>query len=110
MAALVPPDAYGIVEPGVYRSNVLQPSNFAFIATLQLRKVLILSPEMPTRAVAAFLEENRIELVWRRRTRRQKNSPSFAHNRHGRPRRRLASAARCIWASGRRGPRARGSR
>jgi len=65
MAALVPPDAYGIVEPGVYRSNVLQPSNFAFIATLQLRKVLILSPEMPTRAVAAFLEENRIELVTR---------------------------------------------
>ena len=63
MAALVPPDAYGIVEPGVHRANVLQPSNFAFVATLQLRKALILSPETPTKAVAAFLDENRIELV-----------------------------------------------
>jgi hypothetical protein len=63
MAALEPPDEYGMVERGVYRANVLQPSNFAFVATLQLRKVLVLSPESPTRAVAAFLDENRIELV-----------------------------------------------
>jgi len=31
--------------------------------TLRLRKVLLLSPEMPTRSVISFFEENKIDLV-----------------------------------------------
>ena len=60
---LTPPDAFGCVEPGIYRSNMLQLANFVFIKTLGLKRVLILSPEKPARPVLTFLEENQIDLV-----------------------------------------------
>ena len=100
MAALVPPEEFGIVERGVYRAKVLQPHNFAFVSTLQLRKVLILSSEPPTRPVAAFFEENRIELVRRRRAARSlsASTPPLTAWRAGRRARRAGARCRCIWA------------
>jgi protein tyrosine/serine phosphatase len=59
----VPPDAFGIVEKGVYRSNSLQPVNFEFVRTLHLKTIVILSPEAPTRALTVFAEENNIEVA-----------------------------------------------
>ncbi|RHZ46316.1 hypothetical protein Glove_627g19 [Diversispora epigaea] len=58
-----PPEQFGIVEKGLYRSDMLHASNFSFIKTLHLKTVIILSPEVPTRALANFLEENKIKLV-----------------------------------------------
>ncbi|CAG8435392.1 10752_t:CDS:2 [Funneliformis mosseae] len=60
---LTPPEQFGIIEKGVYRSDMLHPSQFSFIKALHLKTVLVLSPEVPTRAVTNFLEDNNIKLV-----------------------------------------------
>eukprot|EP01137_Pigoraptor_chileana_P004779 Opistho-2@46896 len=60
---LTPPEAFGIVEPSVYRSNSPFPVNFSFLKTLELRTVVVLSPEKPLRAVLDFFEECSINMV-----------------------------------------------
>eukprot|EP00188_Purpureofilum_apyrenoidigerum_P001680 Plantae.Rhodophyta-Purpureofilum_apyrenoidigerum.ctg195.p1 GENE.Plantae.Rhodophyta-Purpureofilum_apyrenoidigerum.ctg195~~Plantae.Rhodophyta-Purpureofilum_apyrenoidigerum.ctg195.p1 ORF type:complete len:167 (-),score=18.12 Plantae.Rhodophyta-Purpureofilum_apyrenoidigerum.ctg195:403-903(-) len=60
--ALCPPELFGIVAPGIFRSNVPLAVNFSYFRLLQLRSVLLLSAEFPTRLVTTFLEENGIEL------------------------------------------------
>ena len=60
---LTPPQHFGTVEKGVYRSDMLRPSHFTFIKSLRLKTILVLSPEVTTRAVTNFLEENNIRLV-----------------------------------------------
>lgn len=60
---LCPPEMFGIVEPGVYRSNLFFPISFPFIKLLDLKTVLLLSAEVPTKVVCNFLEENNITLV-----------------------------------------------
>ncbi|CAG8574642.1 15122_t:CDS:2 [Acaulospora morrowiae] len=60
---LIPPEQFGIVEKGLYRSDMLHASHFPFIKSLNLKTILILSPEVPTRAVTNFLEENNIKLI-----------------------------------------------
>jgi len=59
---LIPPDAFGIVENGVYRSNAMQPSNFEFLGSLKLKTVVMLSAEAPTRAVQGFLDGKNIKV------------------------------------------------
>ena len=59
---VTPPVAFGIVEPGVYRSNVPTDSNFEYLQGLGLRTALYLSPELPTRALRDFFAANSIEL------------------------------------------------
>ncbi|KAI8805763.1 tyrosine phosphatase family-domain-containing protein [Cladochytrium replicatum] len=61
---LVPPDAFGIVEKGIYRSNALQPANFGYIRTLNLKSVLVLSTEVPTRQVISFFEDQKIAMTY----------------------------------------------
>ena len=61
--AVQPPERFGMVEEGVYRSNAITTTNFAFIQTLQLKTVLLLSPEMPLRAVTDFLKKQKVQLV-----------------------------------------------
>lgn len=60
---LCPPEVFGIVEQGVYRSNALRPVNFPFIELLRLKTVVYLSPDMPLRSVTSFLKEHGIRLV-----------------------------------------------
>jgi hypothetical protein len=60
---LCPPEVFGRVEPQVYRSNSLLPINFPFILTMGLKTVVQLSPEIPTKAVTTFFDENNIEHV-----------------------------------------------
>ncbi|CAG8514483.1 7592_t:CDS:2 [Ambispora gerdemannii] len=60
---LTPPEQFGIVEKGVYRSDMLHQSHFPFVKSLDLKTVVILSPEVPTRAATTFLEENNINLI-----------------------------------------------
>eukprot|EP01116_Phalansterium_solitarium_P002464 TRINITY_DN12510_c0_g1_i1.p1 TRINITY_DN12510_c0_g1~~TRINITY_DN12510_c0_g1_i1.p1 ORF type:complete len:311 (+),score=80.51 TRINITY_DN12510_c0_g1_i1:128-1060(+) len=59
---LCPPEVFGIVEAGIYRSNSLSPINFTFIKTLNLKTVVQLSPEVPIKPVTTFLQENNIAL------------------------------------------------
>lgn len=63
MFSLCPPESFGIVESGVYRSNLPVPLNFPFIKQLNLRTVLLLSQELPTRVVTQFFDENDISVV-----------------------------------------------
>ena len=60
---LHPPEQFGVVEEGVYRSCALTPINFPFVQTLCLRTVVNLSPELPVRSVKQFLHESEIEFI-----------------------------------------------
>ncbi|KAF9172842.1 hypothetical protein BGX21_001196 [Mortierella sp. AD011] len=75
---LTPPEQFGIVEPGLYRSDTLHPSHFPFIRSLNLKTAILLTPELPSRAMSNFFEENQIRLIdlalgsWKNNT----NNPS----------------------------------
>ncbi|KAI8370476.1 protein-tyrosine phosphatase [Radiomyces spectabilis] len=60
---LTPPEQFGIVEPGVYRSDMLQPIHFTFIKQFGFKTVVMLSPEMPSRVTSYLIEEGGIKLV-----------------------------------------------
>ncbi|KAJ3035040.1 hypothetical protein HDV00_004366 [Rhizophlyctis rosea] len=60
---ITPPDAYGIIEPGIHRSNLLHPPHFPFIQILKLRTIVVLSPDMPSKHLAAFSEEGGVKLI-----------------------------------------------
>lgn len=59
---LVPPDNFGMVEPGIYRCSKLEADNFAFLETLQLKSLVLLNAEKPPRTLRNFLETNKVEL------------------------------------------------
>jgi len=60
---LDPPQFYGIVEKGIYRSDMITSGNFPFVQSLELKAMLILSPEKPSRQLRTFAEENNIKIV-----------------------------------------------
>eukprot|EP00761_Pharyngomonas_kirbyi_P010119 gb/GECH01010137.1/.p1 GENE.gb/GECH01010137.1/~~gb/GECH01010137.1/.p1 ORF type:complete len:197 (+),score=26.39 gb/GECH01010137.1/:1-591(+) len=64
MKQIRPPLAFGTVESGVYRSGMPAPSNFSFMDTLQLRTVLLLSQEIPTKAVKTYFSDNHIKTIY----------------------------------------------
>ncbi|XP_076952210.1 inositol diphosphatase DSP3-like [Bidens hawaiensis] len=59
---LVPPVNFANVEDRVYRSGFPQPSNFAFLKTLQLRSIIYLCPEPYPKENLEFLKANNIRL------------------------------------------------
>ena len=59
---LVPPTRFGIVEPCVYRSNTPIEANYGFLEGLRLQTALLLSPELPTRALQEFFALNQIHV------------------------------------------------
>ncbi|CAH1755969.1 4587_t:CDS:2 [Entrophospora sp. SA101] len=63
MVLLIPPEQFGIVEKGIYRSDMLHPSHFPFIKSLNIKIILVLSPEVPARSIMGFIEENKIKLI-----------------------------------------------
>ncbi|KAJ3362331.1 hypothetical protein GGF32_006166 [Allomyces javanicus] len=60
---LVVPDTFAQVEPNVYRSGMPAAAHIPYLRTLHLKSVLVLSPDLPPRAVLAFLDEQKIELI-----------------------------------------------
>ncbi|KAI9227186.1 MAG: protein-tyrosine phosphatase [Piptocephalis tieghemiana] len=62
-ALLLLPDAYGLVQPGLYRSATPSSDHIPFLQNLRLRTVLLLAPETLSRAVLNFLQEEDIKLV-----------------------------------------------
>ncbi|ORX56739.1 protein-tyrosine phosphatase [Hesseltinella vesiculosa] len=57
-----PPEQFGMVEPGLYRSDMLLPTHFPFIKQFCFKTVLMLSPEMPPRITVNLIEEAGMEL------------------------------------------------
>ncbi|KAK3841116.1 MAG: protein-tyrosine phosphatase [Linnemannia gamsii] len=78
---LTPPEQFGIVELGLYRSDTLHPSHFPFIRSLNLKTAILLTPELPSRAMSNFFEENQIRLVdlalgsWKNNTNNNSGTP-----------------------------------
>ncbi|KAJ1508233.1 hypothetical protein HMI56_007388 [Coelomomyces lativittatus] len=62
------PDAFALVEPGIYRSSLLLPVHLPYIQTLHLKTIIQLSPETLEKPVQVFLETHRIQLVRRNTT------------------------------------------
>ncbi|KAG2373408.1 hypothetical protein C9374_012147 [Naegleria lovaniensis] len=58
------PDAFGIVEEGIYRSSIPKhEKQFQFIKTLRLKTMLFLSQEIILKSFLTFLEEEQIEII-----------------------------------------------
>ena len=60
---LVPPDKFGAIETGVYRSAFPTPESFGHLKLLALRTVVNLSQEALTRATTSFFLENHVLIV-----------------------------------------------
>ncbi|KAI8071578.1 protein-tyrosine phosphatase [Gongronella butleri] len=58
-----PPEQFGMVEPGLYRSDMLLPVHFPFIKQFGFKTVLMLSPELPPRVTVNLIEEADIKMV-----------------------------------------------
>ncbi|KXN68131.1 hypothetical protein CONCODRAFT_72464 [Conidiobolus coronatus NRRL 28638] len=62
MKLITIPESFGQVEDGIYRSEMIKPAHFPFIKTLNLSKVLVLSPEPPSKTVSNFFNNQNIEV------------------------------------------------
>ncbi|KAF9376634.1 hypothetical protein CPB97_010678 [Podila verticillata] len=86
---LTPPEQFGIVEPGLYRSDTLHPSHFPFIRSLGIKTAILLTPELPSRAMSNFFEENNIRLIdlalgsWKNNSSNNSNNNSNATDGQG---------------------------
>ncbi|ORE21656.1 protein-tyrosine phosphatase [Rhizopus microsporus] len=63
LSFLCPPEQFGIVEPGIYRSDMIQQANFTFLKQFGFKTLVMLSPELPNRVTTNFIEEGNIQLV-----------------------------------------------
>ncbi|KAJ7568522.1 hypothetical protein O6H91_01G036200 [Diphasiastrum complanatum] len=57
LAVMSVPDAYGLVEAGVYRASALTPHNLPFLLQLRLKTLLHLSTEHPLPAIVDLLDK-----------------------------------------------------
>ena len=62
MQTLKPPNLFGIVEPGIFRSNAPLDENVAFLENLNLRTVIFLSPEVLLRTVIDAFQDKGIRV------------------------------------------------
>lgn len=58
---LVPPENFGLAEPGIFRCTKLESKNFPFLETLRLKSIVVLDAEKPPRLLKDFLENNQVE-------------------------------------------------
>ncbi|ODV87791.1 hypothetical protein CANARDRAFT_25999 [[Candida] arabinofermentans NRRL YB-2248] len=59
---LVPPDNFALVEDGIFRCSILDPINHSFLDTLNLKSILWLDEEKPSRMINQYIEEHSIKL------------------------------------------------
>ncbi|KAI9220452.1 tyrosine phosphatase family-domain-containing protein [Blastocladiella britannica] len=62
-APYVVPDAFAPVEPGIYRSSIPGAPHVPFLRSLPVRTLVVLTPDLPSRQVAAWIEDAGIDLV-----------------------------------------------
>jgi tyrosine-protein phosphatase SIW14 len=80
---ITPPDVFGIIEPQLYRSSAPDPHSYSFLRTLNLKTILLLSPESPPRSLTNFLEESGIKLVHMGMAGGGSLTSTGSHNHHG---------------------------
>lgn len=59
---LTPPDLFGTVEMGIYRSNVPSQENISFLESLKLNSVILVSGTKPTATLQNFVKDENIIL------------------------------------------------
>lgn len=59
---LIPPANFSVVEDGIFRSGLPNPSNFGFLKTLNLRSIIYLCPESYPEENMSFINANNIKL------------------------------------------------
>lgn len=59
---LIPPDNFGMVEPGFYRCSKLEADHLPFLETLQLKLLVLLDVAKPPRTLKLYLQENHVDL------------------------------------------------
>lgn len=62
--SLYPPQNFGAVEEGIYRSGLPSELNFRFLESLNLKTVIVISPESMDSQFASFLEDFCIRVVY----------------------------------------------
>ncbi|KAL6950178.1 hypothetical protein ACO0QE_000854 [Hanseniaspora vineae] len=60
---LVPPVSFGLVEEGIYRCSKVETLNLSFLETLNLRIIIFLSGEEPSRYFKDFFKRSSIEWI-----------------------------------------------
>ena len=60
---LIPPPAFGIVEQGLYRSSIPYKEHFRFLRTLNLKTIISLCQEIPSKPVTVFCTSHNINFV-----------------------------------------------
>jgi hypothetical protein len=63
-----PPQNFGAVEEGIYRSALPSELSFQFLESLNLKTVIVLSPESMDNQFASFLEDYGIRVVYIKNT------------------------------------------
>lgn len=63
LTVLNPPLRFGIVEPGIFRTDVPKLPNFPYIRRLGLRTALLLTPEKPLRELVEFFREANVQMI-----------------------------------------------
>eukprot|EP00040_Diaphanoeca_grandis_P005076 m.31273 g.31273 ORF g.31273 m.31273 type:complete len:181 (-) comp16430_c0_seq2:13-555(-) len=58
-----PPLLFGIVEAGLYRTDIPKLDSFPYLRELKLKTALILTPEKPLKEIVEFFKEAGIDLV-----------------------------------------------
>eukprot|EP00002_Diphylleia_rotans_P039761 TRINITY_DN9300_c0_g1_i1.p1 TRINITY_DN9300_c0_g1~~TRINITY_DN9300_c0_g1_i1.p1 ORF type:complete len:225 (-),score=46.56 TRINITY_DN9300_c0_g1_i1:297-971(-) len=63
LATLTPPELFGIVESGLYRSNTPFHAHFSYLRSLRVKTLIRLSAEIPTKAFLSFVEDCGIHVI-----------------------------------------------
>eukprot|EP00808_Paulinella_micropora_P026975 g70603.t1 len=61
--SLIPPENFGMVEAGLYRSALPSELNFPFLETLHLKKILYLSADPPSKRLLSFTQDQEVEII-----------------------------------------------
>jgi hypothetical protein len=59
---LVPPENFSMVENGIYRSSKLDAINISFLKSINLKSIVWINEEKPSRALRHFIGENQVKL------------------------------------------------
>jgi len=60
---MIPPPAFALVEPGIYRSSIFSAEHFDFLGRLHLKTLLYVSPDFLLKSLVRFAQERGIRLV-----------------------------------------------
>lgn len=63
LVMLQTPEGFGCVEPDIYRATRVEAASLPFLATLDLKMIVFMNPERPSKSLQEFASSNNIQLV-----------------------------------------------